>query len=67
MSMKSMEEVSVRGNCPVCEAFVSPEGTIEETEILYCPECQSVLVVDSLTGSHLVLSEAPLIEEDWGE
>lgn len=56
----------VRGECPMCAAeILVAEGT-EESEILTCPECQSKLVVDRLQAQSLVLSEAPVIEEDWG-
>jgi len=59
--------VSYRGECPVCAAGITPPGGVEETEILTCPDCQSPLVVDGFEGTRLRLSEAPLIEEDWGE
>jgi lysine biosynthesis protein LysW len=44
-----------------------PAARIEEAELLACPECRSILVVDRIEASRLVLSEAPQIEEDWGE
>ena len=59
--------VSYRGECPVCAAGITPPGGVEETEILTCPDCQSPLVVNGFEGTRLRLSEAPLIEEDWGE
>ena len=36
-------------------------------EILACPECRSLLVVEARQGGRMVLAEAPAIEEDWGE
>jgi len=66
MSMEQMEMIA-RGECPVCAALIVPSAGIEETEILRCPECQSMLVVDGFEGGGLILSEAPRIEEDWGE
>jgi lysine biosynthesis protein LysW len=66
MSLEKTEE-SFSGNCPICEALVSLEGDVEESEILSCPDCQSVLVVELRQGNNLILAEAPEIEEDWGE
>jgi lysine biosynthesis protein LysW len=66
MSLERME-VTLRGSCPVCAAFVTPSAKVEETEILPCPECQTMLVVDGFESHQLILSEAPKIEEDWGE
>ena len=60
-------EMTARGECPVCAALVLPASRIEETEILACPDCRTMLVVDGFEGSRLRLSEAPQIEEDWGE
>ena len=60
-------EMIARGDCPMCAALITPSAGVEETEILRCPECQSMLVVDEIKGYRLSLSEAPRIEEDWGE
>jgi len=38
-----------------------------ESEIIQCPECSAHLVVERIEGSHAVLTEAPKVEEDWGE
>jgi lysine biosynthesis protein LysW len=66
MSLEKIE-MTARGECPVCAAFVFSASRVEETEILACPECRTMLVVDGIEGSRLRLSEAPQIEEDWGE
>jgi lysine biosynthesis protein LysW len=66
MSMNQLV-TEVRGSCPICSAAIIAAEGLEETEILTCPECQSKLVVDSRQGQSLILGEAPLIEEDWGE
>lgn len=66
MSIERMEMAS-KGNCPICAALISASGRVEETEILSCPECQTALVVERIEGRDLILSEAPQIEEDWGE
>lgn len=59
--------VEIQGRCPVCAAFITPPPSAEETEILPCPECQTMLVIDGFEGRRMRLSEAPRIEEDWGE
>ena len=66
MSLEKTEKF-FSGNCPVCEARVALEGDVEESEILSCADCQSVLVVEQCQGNTLILAEAPEIEEDWGE
>jgi Zn-finger nucleic acid-binding protein len=65
----SLEQLYTRpeGPCPVCSASVVPRGEVEETEILSCPECRSLLVVEGRERGRLVFAEAPRIEEDWGE
>ena len=60
-------EIMARGECPICAASVVPAVRVEEAELLACPECRSVLVVDRIETSRIVLSEAPQIEEDWGQ
>ncbi|PIZ66145.1 lysine biosynthesis protein LysW [Candidatus Roizmanbacteria bacterium CG_4_9_14_0_2_um_filter_39_13] len=53
--------------CPVCEASVEiPEGTVE-SEVLTCADCSTQLVVDSISAEGVQVSEAPAVEEDWGE
>jgi lysine biosynthesis protein LysW len=66
MSMEQLE-ILYRGTCPVCSADVVPAARLEESELLPCPECRTMLVVDGTAGDRLVLNEAPQIEEDWGE
>lgn len=55
------------GNCPICEADVESPEVVEEAEVMNCPDCQSMLVVDSFQSQRIVLVQAPQIEEDWGE
>jgi lysine biosynthesis protein LysW len=66
MSLQPVQ-INISGSCPVCCAEVVAAGTVEETEVLPCPDCQSMLVVDGIDGRRLVLTEGPAIEEDWGE
>lgn len=67
MSLNQGMTERISGSCPICEALVMPQEGVEESEILRCPECCSVLFVEGVQPDHLVLSEAPQIEEDWGE
>jgi len=66
MKIEILETV-LNGNCPLCGARIELPQNTEESEILACPDCQSMLVVDSRNGSSMVLNEAPRIEEDWGQ
>jgi len=59
--------MNASSSCPVCDAPVALEEDVEESEILSCPECQTMLVVDRTESGSLQLAEAPPIEEDWGE
>ena len=59
--------MSISGECPICDASIVPEERVEESEVLSCPDCQSMLVVDRVHNLALVLQQAPQIEEDWGE
>ena len=59
--------MELSGNCPICDALVTREQGVEESEILSCPECRTQLVVDRVEEASFHLSEAPAIEEDWGE
>jgi len=54
-------------SCPVCDALVKIENDVEESEILNCPDCLSRLVVEKIENSQITLTQAPEIEEDWGE
>lgn len=51
--------------CPVCEAVVSLSGDSVTNELIDCPECATELEIASLQP--VVLREAPLEAEDWGE
>jgi hypothetical protein len=67
MSLEIQQETAARGYCPVCSVLVAPHGTVVESEILACPECRSLLVVEARQGGRMVLAQAPVIEEDWGQ
>lgn len=59
--------MELSGNCPICDAVVSAAEDVEESEILSCSDCQSLLVVDRVDTTTFCLKEAPNIEEDWGQ
>lgn len=66
MAIEQIEPL-LSGDCPLCGAPISLPHDTEESEIFGCPECQSMLVVDSCNGRTMCLTQAPQIEEDWGE
>jgi len=53
--------------CPICDGLVTLPQNTEESEIINCPECRSRLVVVKIENEVATLSEAPEVEEDWGE
>ncbi|EHM10485.1 hypothetical protein TheveDRAFT_1366 [Thermanaerovibrio velox DSM 12556] len=60
-----MDGTRLNGICVVCEGVVSlPEGSCVG-EIVPCPDCGVELEVLSLEP--LELTEAPQVQEDWGE
>ena len=58
---------NLQGICPICDVSVSMASDIEETEIIDCTDCKTQLVVEKIGNPKVVLSEAPQVEEDWGE
>jgi len=52
--------------CPVCAGGVDVAADVILGELLDCADCGSELEVTALTPS-VVLSEAPMSAEDWGE
>lgn len=55
------------GTCPVCEGKLNAKEDIQISEILTCPDCNSLLVVESIEDHTINLKQAPPIEEDWGQ
>ncbi len=56
----------MKGACPICDALLEFEG-VEEAEVIACSDCGTRLVVEEVRENEVVLSEAPEIDEDWGE
>jgi hypothetical protein len=60
-------------DCSICGYVITLNSDTEEAEIVHCPDCQSALVVESISAAQdsevreVVLAEAPAVEEDWGE
>lgn len=52
--------------CPTCDATIAIAKDTQVSEILTCGECQSRVVVKTLTPTVEIVI-APIIEEDWGE
>lgn len=57
----------LKSPCPTCDAEVSLETGVEESEIISCLDCQSRLVVEKIEKTGVILNTAPEVEEDWGE
>ena len=55
------------GQCPICDAQVTLEESTQVSEIVACAECKNKLEVKGKNGSTFQLSQAPQVEEDWGE
>jgi alpha-aminoadipate carrier protein LysW len=51
--------------CPECAGELELDYSVEEGEIVVCPDCGVELEVIGL--SPVVLELAPEVEEDWGE
>ena len=54
-------------SCPVCDTPISLPQNSEESEVFSCSDCQSQLVIDSIINGVVSLSQAPQVEEDWGQ
>jgi lysine biosynthesis protein LysW len=59
--------MSLAANCPVCGTDLTLAEDIQVSELLSCPDCQTLLVVDMVEDHTAALREAPAIEEDWGQ
>lgn len=57
----------MRGTCPICDARLEFQEELEEAEVVVCSDCGSRLVVERIEGEEVIFSQAPEVEEDWGE
>lgn len=62
-----MRRFLMSGICPVCDATIAVPAGTEVSEILSCSDCQTRVVVGAFDGTSVSLSQAPQVEEDWGE
>jgi len=53
--------------CPICDADVNVETSVEISEIISCADCKNQLEVTDKSGDTVSAKEAPKVEEDWGE
>lgn len=58
--------VATTTECPVCGGDVDAAADVIVGELLDCDDCGSELEVTELSPG-LVLIEAPMSAEDWGE
>lgn len=62
-----MTNTNLQATCPVCDVQITLPADVAESEVVTCTDCKSRLVVDRIEGEKAHLSEAPEVEEDWGE
>ena len=67
MIVQEQSVKTISGSCPVCDGLVTPAEQVEESEIICCSECCSMLVVSSIECGIIVFELAPQVEEDWGQ
>ena len=59
--------MSINATCPMCDAEVSLNADLVESERVMCPECNNAVVVNKIVSGRAELVEAPAVEEDWGQ
>ena len=57
----------MKTNCPVCDGVINIDVNTGISEVISCHECKSRLEVINKNKNLITLSEAPKVEEDWGE
>lgn len=57
----------MQAQCPICDANITLNSTVEAAEIINCTECKNRLEVGNINERNVVLKEAPKVEEDWGQ
>lgn len=57
----------MQAQCPICDANITLNSTVEAAEIISCTECKNRLEVGNINEGNVVLKEAPKVEEDWGQ
>ncbi|MEI6532579.1 MAG: lysine biosynthesis protein LysW [Candidatus Roizmanbacteria bacterium] len=58
---------TLQATCPVCDVTNVISTSVEVSEIITCTDCNTRLVVDAIGPQGVTVSEAPAVEEDWGE
>lgn len=54
--------------CPICDANLKLSADLVESEVFECTDCHRKIVVEKMNkNADLILAEAPVVEEDWGE
>ena len=57
----------MHSKCPICDAQLNIDDTVEVAEIISCNDCKNRLEVTIKSGDEVKVKEAPKVEEDWGE
>lgn len=58
---------NLKASCPICGGVILPPTDVEVSEIITCSECYNRVVVEKIEEGDVILSEAPEIDEDWGQ
>jgi len=56
-----------KASCPICGGAILLTTDVEISEIITCSECYNRVVIEKIEGRDVILSEAPEIDEDWGQ
>ena len=58
---------TISGLCPICDAPQHITSDVQVSEVIICSDCRNRLVIDTIDQDRVALSQAPAVEEDWGE
>lgn len=55
------------GTCAICDLTITLGPGTQVTEVITCTDCKTRLVVEKIEGDQVTLTQAPAVEEDWGQ
>lgn len=54
-------------NCQECDAILTVPDDALVGELISCPDCGADFEISKMDGSHVEITQAETIGEDWGE